>query len=363
MSWLDDLSRELRSRGVPARDRRRIVLELRDHIACEPGCEERLGNPRELAVTFADELATAEARSTALATFAALAVAAVVLIVSQITLARFAHYPGYSNGISTLLFFPAILGMLVAPQIALVAGSLAAWRALRRRRAASLPAGEIALIHRRTRVALAAGFATMAGLELYVVDFSQRLPGWWLGPIGGLAATAGAGLFVASRMLVRARAIVSGTDGRAGDIYDDLPLLEWRPLRTRPWLIGALASVAVGLALGAFEAHAEHSVIEGIQRGMFEGLAAAVGFVVLGRAIGARPARIRVRATALVALPAAPPERLLADADRAHAEVALREGFADGRLTLDELSDRLSAVHQARTVQQLRDALADVADF
>jgi hypothetical protein len=142
MSWLDDLSRELRSRGVPGRDRRRIVLELRDHIACEPGCEERLGNPRELAVTFADELATAEARSSALATFAALAVAAVVLIVSQITLARFAHYPGYSNGISTLLFFPAILGMLVAPQIALVAGSLAAWRALRRRRAVSLPAGE-----------------------------------------------------------------------------------------------------------------------------------------------------------------------------------------------------------------------------
>ena len=40
----------------------------------------------------------------------------------------------------------------------------------------SLPAGEIALIHRRARVALAAGFATMAGLELYVVDFSQRLP-------------------------------------------------------------------------------------------------------------------------------------------------------------------------------------------
>jgi len=39
-----------------------------------------------------------------------------------------------------------ILGMLVAPQIALVAGTLAAWR----------------------------------GLELYVVDFSQRLPACWL---------------------------------------------------------------------------------------------------------------------------------------------------------------------------------------
>jgi len=291
MSWLDDLSLELYARGVPRRERARIAIELSDHIACEPGCEERLGDPRELAVTFADELATAEARNSAFTAFAALAVAAVVLIVSQITLARFAPYPGYANGISMLLFFPAVLGMLVAPQVALVAGTLAAWRALRRRRVVSLSAGEIRLIHSRARVGLAAGFATMAGIELYVVDFSERLPPWWLGLIGGLAALAGAGLFAASRVLVRARTIVSSTDGRAGDIYDDLPLFGWRPLRTRPWLLGAFASVAVGLALGGFEAHAEHSVIEGVQRGLFEGLAAAIGFIVLGRAIGARPAR------------------------------------------------------------------------
>ena len=164
MSWLDDLARELRARGVPKRERGRILLELRDHIACEPECEDRLGDPRELAVTFADELASAEARSSAFATFAALAAAAVVLMVSLVTLGRFSHYPGYANGISSLLFWPALVGMVVAPQIALVAGTLAALRALRRRRAARLPAGEIALIHRRVRVALGAGFATMAGL-------------------------------------------------------------------------------------------------------------------------------------------------------------------------------------------------------
>ncbi len=351
MSWLDDLSRELRPRGVPARDRRRIMHELRDHIACEPGCEQRLGDPRELAVTFADELATAEARNSAFATFAALAVAAVVLVVSQITLARFAHYPGYSNGISTLLFFPAILGMLVAPQVALVAGTLAAWRALRRRQVACLPAGEIGLIHSRARVALGAGFATMVGVELYVVDFSQRLPGWWLGLIGGLAAVAGAGLVAASRVFVRARTIVSGTTGQAGDIYDDLPVLGFGWLRARPWLFGALVSIAVGFALGAFEAHAEHSVFEGIQRGMFEGLAAAAGFIVLGRTIGARPARAHLPLLAIG------PDQLVADSDRARAELVLREGYGDGRLTLDELDDRISAVHAARTVEQLRAAL------
>jgi hypothetical protein len=99
MSWLDDLVHELHARGVPERD---------DHV----------------------------------------------LIVSLITLARFAHYPGYSNGISISLFFPALLGMVVAPQVALVAGTLSALRALRRRRAVRLPAQEIALIHRRTSVAL-----------------------------------------------------------------------------------------------------------------------------------------------------------------------------------------------------------------
>jgi Domain of unknown function (DUF1707) len=357
MSWLDDLSHELRARGVPVRDRRRIVHELRDHIACETGREQRLGDPRELAVTFADELATAKARNSAFATFGALAVAAVVLIVSQVTLARFANYPGYSNGISLLLFFPAILGMLVAPQVALVAGTLAAWRALRRRRVASLPAREIRLIHSRARVALGAGLATMAGVELYVVDFSQRLPAWWLGLTGGLAAVAGVGLFAAARTHLRARTIVSGTAGHAGDIFDELPVPGWQCLRARPWLLGAIASVAAGFALVPSEAHAEHSVFEGLQRGVFEGLAAAAGFVLLGRAIGARPA------PAQLPLRAYTPGQLVADSDRARAELVLREGYADGRLTLDELAGRISAVHAARTVEQLRGALAGMPSW
>ncbi|HYB28245.1 MAG TPA: hypothetical protein VEF89_16640 [Solirubrobacteraceae bacterium] len=144
MSWLDDLVRELHARGVPEHEHRRIVYELGDHIACEPGCEDRLGDPRALATTFADELSAAEAGSSAFATFVALAAAAVVLLVSLVTLARLAHYPGYSDWISILLFFPALLGMAVAFQVALVAGALSALRALRRRRAVQLPAQEIA---------------------------------------------------------------------------------------------------------------------------------------------------------------------------------------------------------------------------
>jgi len=151
-----------------------------------------------------------------------------------------------------------------------------------------MPAREIALIHRRAQVALGAGLATIAGLELYVIDFSQRLPAWWLGLFGGLAVLAGAGLLAASRVLARSRAIISAAGGPAGDIYDDLPVLGWNWLRRRSWRLGALAALAVGVALGAFEAHAEHSVFEGVQRGAFEAIAAAVGFALLGRAIGAR---------------------------------------------------------------------------
>jgi hypothetical protein len=360
MSWLDDLAAELRARRVPRRERRGILDELRDHIACEPGCEDRLGDPRALAVTFADELASARARRSAFAVFAALAVAAVVLAVSQTTLGQFSRYPGYSNGLSTLLFFPAVLGMLVAPQVALVAGTLAAWRAVRRRRVARLPAAEIALIHRRARVALGAGLATMAGVELYVVDFSSRLPGWWLGSIGGLAAAAGVGLFAARRIVVRSEAIVSGTPGPGGDVFDDLPLLKSTSLRGRPWRLGVLASVAVGFAMAAFEAPAANSALEGIQRRASEGLAAVAGFVLLGRAVGALPARVRAQPTSLLPLTGAPPDRLVADADRSAAEGVLRQAYAEGRLTLDELSERISAVHEARTAEQLRTALAGV---
>ncbi len=89
--------------------------------------------------------------------------------------------------------------------------------------------------------------------------------------------------------------------GQAGDIYDDLPGDHWLGLRRHPWRLGIIVAAFVGFAMTAFEAHAEHSLIEGVQRGVFEGLAAALGFVLLGRAIGALPTRHR--ATARVRAP------------------------------------------------------------
>ncbi len=160
---------------------------------------------------------------------------------------------------------------------------------MRRRSPATLPAAEIGLIRRRTWVAISAGLAVCAGLELYVLDFSQKLPPWYLAVIGGSAALAGGALLIVMRGLSGARGVVSASAGGAGDVFDDLPLLGgWRWLREHPARIGLLASLLVGLAMMLFEAHAERSLSEGVQRGAFEGLVALVGFLALGRVIGVR---------------------------------------------------------------------------
>lgn len=289
MSWLEQLENELGARGIKGRRRARILVEFRDHIACEPGCEARLGDPARLAVSFADELGAAEARRCAFGAVAALAVTAAVLIASQLAIGAAGGPPGFKHGHSLVLFTLAALGMLVAPQVALVAGGLATLRALRRRRAGALPAAELKLIRRRTRVALLAGLATVLGLELYVMDFSSTLAAWWLALVSGAAGLVALALLAAMRRLSHAGEIVSEVDGPAGDIFDDVPLPGSRWLRRRPWCLGALAVTGVTAVMTVVVWHAERSLVEGLERGVFEGIAAAVGFAALGRAVGAQP--------------------------------------------------------------------------
>ncbi len=255
--------------------------------------------------------------------------------------------------------------MVFAPQVALVAGLLAAWRAGRRRRTTRLPAAEIALIENRTRVALLGGFGTMAGLGLYLADFSSILPAWYIALIAGLTAGAAVTLALALRRLGRAAEIVSQTPGAAGDVYDDLPLLGRGRLRRRPWLLGVVGSLLVAIVAIIFTAHAEHSLVEGLERGIPEGLAAALGFAVLGRTVGLLPghgpqpaqASSRVLPGAAAQLNAGAEEQLAADEDRSQAELILRDSFAHGRLSLEELTRRVSEVHEAQTIVQLRAAL------
>ena len=70
---LDELDRELGRVGIGGRRRARILAEAADHLA--EGDPERFGDPREIAQTFADELATAGVTRSAFRAFAALAAA------------------------------------------------------------------------------------------------------------------------------------------------------------------------------------------------------------------------------------------------------------------------------------------------
>ena len=87
----------------------------------------------------------------------------------------------------------------------------------------------------------------------------------------------------------RAEAIVSGVAGPGGDVFDDIPLIGRKWLARRPWRLGVIGSLLIGIAAVLFTAHAERSLIEGLERGIPEALAVALGFGMLGRAVGLRP--------------------------------------------------------------------------
>jgi hypothetical protein len=290
VSWLSEFEDELVARGIRPAARERLVAEFADHLACEQGsCTRlaltRLGAAREIAGQYADELAADDARGGALAVFGALSCAAIALIVEQVTLGRLG-YPGFDHGHSTALALIAIAAVVLGSQVALVAGSLAAWRALRRRREAVLPAAEIALLRRRCRVGLSAGLVTTAGLLAYVVNFTAVLPVWWLVLSATLAAGATAALVAARQALVRSSSTLALASGPPGDVFDDIPPL--RGLRSHPLRLCLLAALGTGVVVTLAEWHAEHSLAEGLQRGIFEALALSVCFALLGRAIGAR---------------------------------------------------------------------------
>ena len=290
MSWLSEFEEELGVRGVRRRVRERLVAELGDHLACEEDQQTsvvptRLGGAREIAREYADELATDEGRRAAFAAFAALALTALAVVATQMSLGAIG-YPGYDRGLSAAVSLPSILGIVVGSQVALVAGLLAVWRALRRRRERVLPAAEIALIAARTRLALAAGLAVTLSISLLAVDYVHVLPAWWLALAFALSAAATVALGGAWRLGARASSTLAGAAGPAGDVFDDIPVL--RVLRGHPVRLWAGLALTSGAAITLLEWRAEHSLVEGFQRGVVEVLVFSVCFAALSRLVGAR---------------------------------------------------------------------------
>ena len=285
MSWTGEFADELTARRVRRATRERLVAELADHIACEPAAQARLGDPREIAGRYADELAGADARRAAFAAFGALALTAAALLTTLATLQRIG-YPDFDRGVSVAITVPAVLAMLFGSQVAWVAGMLAAWRAARRHRVELMPGAEVALLRSRTRVALAAGLLVSVAVGAYALDFADRQPGWWVALVGGLSLAATAATLAAWRVAAVGSRTVTLAAGPAGDVFDDVPPL--RALRGHPLRTCGAFAAASGLAIGIVEWHAERSPAEGVERGLAEAIVFVLCFVVLGRAVGAR---------------------------------------------------------------------------
>ena len=284
MRYGDDLARALGRVGIGGGLRRRIVAEIADHLASDPSAP--LGPADALARRFADELGTSRSRRAAFAAFAALALAGVAFTVAFVALAAARDLPRLHARMPLLGELAAGLTIL-APQLAFVAGVLAALRAYRRRHDDALSAAEAALLHRRTALALVAGLAAMCGLALLVFEYEASLPAW-LTTLGyACAAAGGAAVAAAAPATLAAVRVRVSAAGEADDVFADLGPLVPAGLRGRPWPFARAVAVLVFLAVTAAGV-AQADPFDGALRGLVEAAAVLGGFALLGRYLGLR---------------------------------------------------------------------------
>jgi hypothetical protein len=278
MTYLDRLGRELAAVGIRGRLRGRILAEAADHLA--EGEVERFGDPGALAREFADELATARSRRATLVALAALAGAAAVFSAAWLLLVVRGGKGDILSAEWAPLGVAAAIGMLVCPQVSFAAGLLAALRVFGRRHERSLPAAEIGLLLRRTRVALAFGALTLASVALYAFEFRADFSTWYVLTVAPAAAALSLPLAGATLLTRHAAAVKSSVPGEAGDVFDDLPV----ELPRRPWLL--LAATAGAAALAALAAGGVTN--EGPRNAVAETILVVAGFLALGKRLGLR---------------------------------------------------------------------------
>ena len=252
MSRLDELERELVAVGVPGARRRRIRLELEDHLACDPGAD--LGDPAALARRFADELGTAFARRAGFLVFLALVPVGTLSIVLALVSA------GTVN-----------LGTILGGQLAFVGGTLALLRAWRLGNAVIASGADAAILRRRVMLGVFGGALTVAS----IVVATQRPLAIATGAVGALVlAFAAAANLLASRLRPRAA-------GKPHDLSFDLGIAA-DPWRIALWIAGAVALCIA--AAGIVQA----DPFDGLLRAVFDGGLCLTGFALLGRPLGLR---------------------------------------------------------------------------
>ena len=281
MTYLDNLSRELVAHGIRGQTRRRILLEVDDHLRSDSEAEDRFGSAHEVANFFAAELGAQATRRAAVSAFAALGVAAAVYAASFASLS-FASPP--SETLDPALGALALAAMIVAPQVSFVAGVLALVRALRRRGVRVIPTQELIVIRRRTGVALFFGLVTMSALALYAYEFRSALAGWWLTLTFTSTACASILLALATLPTIAATRVRPQVAGEAGDVFTDVGLARFGG---DPWRFARVVAVGVG-SLVWLAAAVQGDPFDGLIQGVVEGLACFGGFAVLGRYLGLR---------------------------------------------------------------------------
>ncbi|HUZ15465.1 MAG TPA: hypothetical protein VMU72_04715 [Gaiellaceae bacterium] len=266
---IDELDRELRAVGVPARRRRRIRLEIEDHLACDPSAD--LGDPRALARQFADELGTLYARRAGFAVF-------LVLVPFGLLFgAVFAFAAVYTTSAPPLLTAALVGGV----QFAFVGGTLSLLRAWRLRRLAVIPAVEAHILIRRACLAIAGAALTVIPLGLLtsgyyqVAQWSSRPLGWATVGVGAAAVLLGA------TAVVRSLRLLPAADGKPADLSFDLGV------RADPWLLAVAIAGAVALCI-AVAGGVQSDPLDGLARALVDGSLCLAGFAVLGRPLGLR---------------------------------------------------------------------------
>ena len=263
MSYLDELSRELARHGVRGGARRRILAEVDDHLRSDPDAQQRFGAPADIANKFAAELGAHASRRAAVGAFAALAVAGAVYAALVVSLSP------QSIQSSTL----STAALILAPQVAFVAGVLALARALRTRNRA-LATAELTVLHRRTGIALAFGAVTMAALASSAASAPAYVA---TAAATTLLATAAVPLLASTRFRPQLA-------GSAGDVFDDLGI---QRLRRDPWRFARWVALGVGAAVW-LAGIVQGDPLDGLLRGALEAAACLAGFAVLGRYLGLR---------------------------------------------------------------------------
>jgi hypothetical protein len=296
--FVDEVGERLRSLGVRGADAERVLAEVRDHLqeAQERGEEatRRFGEAARFARLVAHELATTRTRRATFVAFAALALAGACY---ALLLALVDAAGGWQDvsGHRLYPFGPLLaIALVLLPQIAFVSGCLALLRAWRLGGTRTAGAADLALVRRRTNVALAATAGALLALGLLALDSAGTLAAWWTWSAAATCAFLLAPLAGASYVVSDSACPAAAPGGPAGDVFDDLgPVLRIGPLRrlrleAHPWRFAVISAVAVGLLGVAGGWYAEGDPGSGIVRGAFEAIALVICFAALGKALGLR---------------------------------------------------------------------------